>query len=213
MRRAVLGPSSGLDAPMTRLRFVIAAFLLCAVLCTICILYIDRPVELFVHAHHTFRRVFQVMAAPSLLSLPVALTFLTGYLIAGRLTWPPGPVAQKYLAVCAAILIATALKDELKWFFGRPWPFAWIGYGDYALKPFSDSNLYGSFPSGHTAYISAPLLMLCWLMPKYKLLWLAIIAAAMIGLVGAGYHYVGDVIAGLFVGLASAAGARALMPK
>jgi membrane-associated phospholipid phosphatase len=200
-------------AEVTRVWWVAAAFALCAVLCTICILYIDRPVELFVHGHQKFRIVFQAMAAPSLVSLPFALTFLTGYVIAGRVTWPPGPTAQKYLAVCAAILVATALKDELKWFFGRPWPFAWTNDGIYAFKPFIDSNLYGGFPSGHTAYISAPLLMLCWLMPKYKALWLTIIAIAMIGLVGAGYHYVGDVIAGLFVGLAAAAGTWALMPK
>jgi membrane-associated phospholipid phosphatase len=198
---------------MQRLRNVVAMFLLCALLCTICILYVDRPVALFVHAHQEFRRVFQVMAVPSLISLPFALTYLTGYVIAGRMTWPPGPAAQKYLAVCVAVLVATALKDELKWVCGRPWPFAWIDDGKYAFKPFIDSNLYGAFPSGHTAYISAPLLLLCRLVPRYQALWLAVIAAAMIGLVGAGYHYVGDVIAGLFVGLAAAAGTWALMPK
>jgi membrane-associated phospholipid phosphatase len=198
---------------VTRLRAALGATLVCAALCAVCILYVDRPVELFVYGHQRFRRVFQLMAAPSLLSLPFALTYLTGYVIAARFTWPPGVKAQRYIAVSVAILVATAMKDEMKWMFGRPWPRSWVKNGVYGFHPFTDSSLYGGFPSGHTAYISAPLLLLCWLAPKYRWVWLAVVAMVMVGLVGAGYHFVGDTIAGLFVGLAAAAGTWVVMPK
>jgi membrane-associated phospholipid phosphatase len=196
-----------------RLRTVIAAAALCAALTTFCIFYVDRPVEFFVWHHQQCRHLFQAMASPSLLSLPFALVYVTGYAIAAPFNWPPGPRTQKCLAISFAILAATAMKDELKWFIGRPWPDNWMKFGLYQFSPLNDTYLYGSFPSGHTAYIAAPMCMLCYLAPKYKPLWIAIIATVMSGLVAAGYHYIADVIAGLFVGYAAAACTVALMPK
>jgi membrane-associated phospholipid phosphatase len=185
----------------------------CAIASLICILFVDRPVEAFVAAHQHYRRVFQAMAAPSLLSLPLALTYLAGYAIAaGFRPVRPGRREWRFLSVSAAILLATAMKDELKWMFGRPWPDSWTQFGLYAFKPFTDDSLYGCFPSGHTAYMAAPVFMLCWLAPKYRVLWLAALGMVMAGLVAGGYHYVSDVIAGLFVGLAAAAGTVALLP-
>jgi membrane-associated phospholipid phosphatase len=196
-----------------RLAGVLVAAAVCGVLCAVCILYVDRPVEAFVYHHRAFRLVFQAMAAPSLVSLPFALVYLTGYAISAPFTWPPGPRTQNYLAICFAILTATAMKDELKWLFGRPWPESWMNHGLYRFSPFNDTYLYGSFPSGHTAYIAAPMFMLCHLAPARRLVWLAIIAVVMIGLVAAGYHYPADVIAGLFLGYAAAALTVALMPR
>ncbi len=195
-----------------RLWRLAGAAAVCLVLSVGCILYVDRPVEDFVWHHQGMRHLFQAMAAPSLLSLPFALVFLTGYAISAPFNWPPGEKAQKYLAVSFAILAATAMKDELKWFFGRAWPDSWMKDGVYGFSPFSDSYLYGGFPSGHTAYIAAPMCMLCYLAPRYRAVWIGVIGVVMFGLVAAGYHYVGDVIAGLFVGYAAAAGTVALMP-
>jgi membrane-associated phospholipid phosphatase len=188
-------------------------FAVCALVSVFCILYVDRPVELFVHAHQRFRPVFQAMAAPSLLSLPLALIYLAGYAVAAAFApKKPGVWEWRYLSLSAAVLAATGMKDELKWMFGRPWPDSWTTYGFYAFKPFTDSTLYGGFPSGHTAYASAPMFMMCWLFPKYRLAWLAVIGMVMFGLVAADYHYISDVIAGAFVGLAAASATVALMP-
>jgi membrane-associated phospholipid phosphatase len=46
-------------------------------------------------------------------------------------------------------------------------------------------------------------------MPQYRAVWAGVMAMVMAGLVGAGYHFVGDVIAGFFTGLAAAAGTMA----
>ncbi len=182
---------------------VLAAAVLCAVLVGICVAFIDRPVEAFVNAHRRFRLVYQLMAAPSLLPLPFSLVYLSLYAVRPE-AWAPGPKSRGLLALSLAILGATTAKDGLKWLFGRPWPESWVKYGVYAFHPFTDSMLYGGFPSGHTSYIAAPMCLLCWLAPRYRVLWLAVIGVVMIGLVGAGYHFVGDVVAGFFVGLAAA---------
>jgi len=196
-----------------RAAVVAGAFGVCVVLTGFCILFVDQPVALFVHGHRGLRRVFQVMAAPSLLSLPCALVYLTGYVISAPFSWPPGTRTRQLLGLSLAVLVATAVKDELKWAFGRPWPYAWIKFGLYQFSPFTDGNLYGAFPSGHTAYAAAPLCLMCWLAPRFKAVWLGLILVVMLGLVGAGYHYPADVVAGFFVGLASAAGVAVVMPK
>jgi membrane-associated phospholipid phosphatase len=190
---------------MSRLSRVTLTALIGGAIILFCIAFIDRPVEVYVAAHKHYRLLYQAMASPSLLSLPFAIVYLSAFAIAAPFAWPPGPRARALLALSLAILGATAAKDELKWLFGRPWPNSWVNYGTYAFHPFTDSFLYGGFPSGHTAYISAPMCLLCWLAPQYRALWIAVMAMVMIGLVGAGYHFVGDVIAGFLTGLAAAA--------
>jgi membrane-associated phospholipid phosphatase len=198
---------------MSRRRRVLLAALICAVLVGLSIAFVDRPVESYVYAHRYFRPVYQAMAAPSLLPLPFALIFLSFYAIAPSRAGSAGPRSKSLLALSLAILVATAAKDELKWIFGRPWPDSWMQYGIYGFHPFTDSILYGGFPSGHTSYIAAPMCLLCWLAPRYRVLWIAVIAIVMIGLVGAGYHFVGDVIAGWFIGYAAASVTVILVPN
>jgi membrane-associated phospholipid phosphatase len=189
---------------MSRFRRVTLAALIGVALIVLCIAFVDRPVETYVAAHKHYRLLYQAMASPSLLPLPFAIIYLSAFAIAAPFTWPPGPRTRALLGVSLAILGATTAKDELKWLFGRPWPDSWVKNGTYAFHPFTDSFLYGGFPSGHTAYISAPMCLLCWLVPQYRALWITIVAVVMIGLVGAGYHFVGDVIAGFLTGLAAA---------
>jgi membrane-associated phospholipid phosphatase len=180
-------------------------FVLFLVLELACYFFIDRKVEIYVAAHQYYRPLFQIMAAPSLLPLPIAVVYLASYAMSASFVWPPGRYARRLLAVSIAVLAATAAKDELKWDFGRYWP-QYLSQGMYGFTPFSDSYYAGGFPSGHTAYIAAPMLTLCWLWPKYRVLWVGIVLVVMFGLVAAGYHYVGDVIAGFFVGWATAWG-------
>ncbi len=178
----------------------------------LCIAFIDRPVELLVVAHPGWRKLFQLMAAPSLLPLPLAGLYLCVAALR-RLRGGGWPAADLYLAASLATLAATAAKDELKWLFGRPWPASWVHYGVYAFHPFATFWWYGGFPSGHTAYITGPVGVLWQMAPRLRPLWAALIVTVMIGLVGAGYHFVGDVIAGFFTGLAAAAGTLLLLPE
>jgi membrane-associated phospholipid phosphatase len=183
--------------------------LLCVVLVAACYAWVDRPVALFVYTHHHYRWLFQLLSAPSLLPLPFAAIVL-GLAVWRRLNFLPAP-SRRDLALSLATLAATAAKDELKWIFGRPWPDTWIKYGIYAFHPFDTFWLYGGFPSGHTAYITAPMVVLWRFEPRHRAISAGIVMAVMIGLVGADYHFVSDVIAGFCTGLAAGAGTLVLL--
>jgi membrane-associated phospholipid phosphatase len=189
------------SAAMTRLPTRTLAVL--AVMIGISVVYIDRPLTLLCTHLQAARLLFQLCAAPSLLSLPLA-GIVCVVAIARRFSGQ-APLPHLWLMMSVATIAGTAAKDELKWLFGRPWPGSWVKYGVYGFHPFTDSILYGGFPSGHTSYIAAPMCLLCWLAPRYRAFWVAVVAVVMVGLVGAGYHFVGDVVAGFFVGLAAAA--------
>ncbi len=162
----------------------------------------------YVTRHAACRPLFDVMAAPSLLALPLAgLTLLLALL--GHLRHQP--INRLWLMMSVATLAGTAAKDELKFLFGRPWPSTWLLYGQYSWHPLANGSLYGSFPSGHTTYIAAPLFVLYILAPQYRLVAGSVIAIVMLGLVGAGYHFVSDTIGGLLTGLACAAGTIVMM--
>jgi membrane-associated phospholipid phosphatase len=120
------------------------------------------------------------------------------------------------LRICCAVLIAFVLKDELKWAFGRTWPETWIkplpnpsyfGDGTYGFFPFHGGQAHASFPSGHAAGISSFAGALWFIAPKWRWLWAALVLAVAIGLLGADYHWLSDILAGAALGWATGAAA------
>ena len=171
--------------------------------------FLDQQVALFFTQARTLRPVFNACAAPSLLALPLSGLYLAWLVLQkGRGKTASNPVL---LAMSLATLAGTAAKDELKWLFGRSWPEFWLKDGIYGFHPFTNSYFYGSFPSGHTAYISAPLGVLWALRPRWRPVCGAVIALVMFGLVGADYHYLADVLAGLLTGTICAWGTLVLL--
>ena len=169
--------------------------------------FLDRPAALLFAAHPAWRPWFQACATPSLLPLPLAGLYLCAAALGLRPAWLRGP----WLAMSLATITAAAAKDELKFLFGRAWPQWWLKYGVYGFHPLATSYLYGAYPSGHTAYMSAPLAVLWVTAPRLRG-WSALgLALVMVGLVGAGYPFIGDVLGGLAVGLLSAAGTLRLL--
>jgi membrane-associated phospholipid phosphatase len=170
--------------------------------------FLDQPIALLFAQAKLLRPVFNLCAAPSLLSLPLAGLYLA-WLVVQKLRGmnAANPI---FLTMSLATLAATAAKDELKFVFGRSWPIFWLKDGVYGFQPFSSSYLYGGFPSGHTAYISAPLGVLWALAPQWRPVCAAIIAFVMFGLVAADYHFLADVLAGLITGTVCAWGTLVL---
>lgn len=119
------------------------------------------------------------------------------------------PAESAVLRLSCAILIAWALKEELKWVFGRTWPETWIkpvpnpsyfGNSIYGFFPFHGGQAYASFPSGHTTAITAFAGSLWFLCPKARWLGIVLSLAVVIGLLGADYHWLSDCIAGAILG-------------
>ncbi len=126
------------------------------------------------------------------------------------------PAESAILRVSCAILIAWALKEQLKWAFGRTWPETYIkccpnpsyfGNGTYGFFPFQGGQAYASFPSGHTAAMSALAGAVWFLWPKLRWLGVVLVMTVVIGLLGADYHWLSDILAGAILGGATGAAA------
>ena len=103
--------------------------------------------------------------------------------------------------VGTVIPVTFVLKEVLKWIFGRTNPRVWLSHpsqGDFHW--FAGGGGFESFPSGHML-VFTPLFMALWqFLPRYRVLsgiaWSCLAAA----LVFTEYHYLGDVIAGAWLG-------------
>jgi membrane-associated phospholipid phosphatase len=140
-----------------------------------------------------------------------------GVAIAGARAFARGsltPFELAVLRICCAILITWALKEELKWAFGRTWPETWVkgnpnpsyfGNGVYGFFPFHGGQGYASFPSGHTAAATAFAGSLWFLWPRLRWLGILLTLCVAIGLLGADYHWLSDIIAGGTLGATTGA--------
>lgn len=190
------------------------ALLACAALVALCYFFIDRPVAFFVHDHdlRRFEVLKQFTFLPELVPnwSPVALALLMI-----RLAW--GPLHRCEWVLLAAIismLVAEQCRESLKILFGRYWPETWVDNNPslirddaYGFHPCwtrasltQHSEWYNSFPSGHTAR-SVGFAAVFWVAyPRWRWLSALVVAVVIAGLIGNNYHFVGDTVAGGFVG-------------
>ncbi len=182
------------------------------------ILWLDRPIATESHAllrdYVASIRPFDQLAD---FFVWTAVLILLGAAPATAAGWRPGPRARLFIVAAATTLIALALKEQLKFAFGRTWPETWVDNNPSWIKdgieqfqPFHGGRGWASFPSGHTTAVAAPMLVIWRMMPAWR--WLAgLVIAAMIAiLLAANFHYLGDCLGGLTVALASASGMLAL---
>jgi membrane-associated phospholipid phosphatase len=171
--------------------------------------WVDQPIAFFVHMHlrHVHLAFLGLLARvpdPLIAAASVLLIF-EAFRILRRL---PLTIHHRIASACGlSILVAEAIKDQLKFVFGRSWPTSGdyhrpslIGDGTYGFHWLHGGNVYQSFPSGHMGAACALLSVLWLYYPRGRPLWAA--AALVIGaaLIGGNYHFLGDVIAGAFVG-------------
>jgi len=194
------------------LRTSLIALILCAILVTLCYFLVDRPVAFFVAEHHLNRSVvLKRLTLPPPYGDKVAPILLVA--LAVRRVWGPfRHCEQTVFAACLSLMLTIVFKEQLKIAFGRTWPGTWTHDNPSLLKndvygffPFhggdwEHGDWYASFPSGHTARVLAVVSVVWIAYPWWR--WLCILATVTIAvsLVGMDYHFVGDVIAGGFLG-------------
>ncbi len=205
------------------LRWIVGAALLCAVLVAATAALIDRPLASWVHerlvdqrlgwftasyAGHSLRfGPFGLMALPAeVLGRLAALTFVV-LAISASAGWRVGARGRIVLSLCLSVFVSMEINGMLKEAFGRTWPESWLGDnpswirdGVFGFFPFHGGLGWASFPSGHTAVIAAPAAVLWQVWPGLRMLWGALVAIVVVGLILGNYHFVSDTIAGLFVG-------------
>jgi membrane-associated phospholipid phosphatase len=172
--------------------------------------WLDRPIALFAHAQlqgiDLFGKLTRIPDGFALIAL-VALA-------AAALRGLTGRPLSKFLTVLMlsglSLAVAVIVKDQLKLAFGRTWPETWVRNnpsfirdGVYGFFPFHGGPGYASFPSGHTTAICTVMTVLWLCYPGYRALYALAMAAVAIGLVGADFHFLGDVIAGGFLGISA----------
>jgi membrane-associated phospholipid phosphatase len=172
--------------------------------------WLDRPIALFVHDRLQRFDLFSKLAyVPAIITPLVVLAFAAIALraMSGR----PLPRLQTVAVLATASLaVADAVKDQLKFAFGRTWPETWVRNnlsfirdGVYGFNPFHGGPGFAAFPSGHMTAICAVMSVLWICYPRFRLLYAIAIAAVAVGLVAADFHFVGDVIAGGFLGVST----------
>ena len=162
-------------------------------------LFVDRPFSTLANTwHHPTAGVDLTYIAD--VPLPAAALVL----LASMFRRMPRPL----VAAAIATLAALALKDELKFAFGRPWPDTWIADNPswirnhvFGFFPFHGGAGYASFPSGHTTAITAPCTVLWLAVPRLRPVSACLVALVAGGLLVSDYHFVSDVIAGLGLGV------------
>ena len=202
---------------LARLDGLRAATVAALVLVPLCILFLDRPVATAMH------RLGRPAVAVSLTyiadaTLPLAGLALLAAGLAALGGWQPGRGARNVLAAAVATLVARALADQLKFAFGRVWPETWVANNPswirdhvFGFSPFHGGRGWASFPSGHTIDIATPCAVLWRLAPRWRAVAAALVLAVAGGLLASDFHFLGDVLAGLYVGVVVAYGLTALI--
>lgn len=186
------------------LRRWLAALLMCAAATGLCIAYVDVPCALFLDAHvrHTeFWVWLNLVLYPFVLMVPVALFFLFGcglWVISGRRL---APVTEDPLLCSWAAMWAIAAEHIFKQIFGRGWPDPTFVrdhlYGFHLLR---GETHWNSFPSG-TATISVAILAVLWIRkPGWRIGGVLVVMLLLVAVIVGNYHWVSDVIAGVYLG-------------
>jgi membrane-associated phospholipid phosphatase len=186
----------------------------------VAVLAIDRPVARFSHD------VLRVAGKEqwyfvALTDIPDVLPALAGIVFAIALVQvlrgvELGHRMRTLLQVAIVLVVAIMLKEQLKMLTGRTWPETWTNnnpsytkdgvFGFFWLKPLLEKTgrAYLAFPSGHMTIIAAACTSLALVVPRLR--WVAPIPVALvaIGMIGANYHWVSDLIGGTALGAAVA---------
>ncbi len=169
--------------------------------------WLDRPVASWVHAEFPRHGAFVALTH---IPDPVLAIAVAAFTLLGLRSFLGGPLSpsQTLILLCSiSVAVTETTKNELKFVFGRYWPETWIQAnpsfihdGAYGFNFFHGGAGYASFPSGHTA-IACAVASVLWIgCPKLRALWAPAVLAVAVGLLGADFHFVSDIIAGAFVG-------------
>ncbi len=178
--------------------------------------WVDEPVAYLVDRLGGRPELLRELVPTPALFAPLAGLAAAAFALRRLASRPFGRPDEVLLVACISLGIGLAAKQLLKFAFGRTWPHVLMEVGVYGFFPFRVGPEYASFPSGHTAAVWAVGSVLWIWCPALRPLCLAggiLVAAALVIL---NYHFVGDVVAGAFLGITTtvlAVGVWNLLPR
>ncbi len=191
-------------------------FVVCLILYVILFLFVDRPVDLWVHS----LRDTWVFGLGSFLSMfaksrqTLTASVLCLFIVAvhdslkGRSKW-----TKTLLYICLSLIVAKTLGDCLKYLLGRYRPVMLFEHGQYGFHFFAKKWEMLSTPSGHTLRIFSLMIALALSFRRYRYLFFAFAACVGASRFMVTAHYPSDVLFGAFIGVVSAYWTRYYMYK
>ncbi len=199
-------------------RRLVGATLACLALTGLAVAFVDLPAATFAHSHLRGIAVFPWLTHLVDPLVPAAVILLVVAAAAVVSGWQPPAWVRALVACSLSLVIAVVIKDQLKFACGRLWPEtwthgnpSWIDNGAHGFFPFHGGEGWESFPSGHMTRIAAVMAVLWLRLPRWRWLWGTAVGLVAVGLYGADFHFVGDMIAGAGLGTGCAAGVMAWM--
>lgn len=189
------------------LRNGILAIISGLILVFVCYQWIDKPVVYWSYDHHLnqfliFNWLTHIPEA-FIASMVIIYPLLVIRFCCGRWT----DHDKILLAASNSLALAYFFHGPLKFVFGRYWPNTWINNNPsllqnhvYGFNWCHHGTFYESFPSGHETATVAVMAVIWIAYPGLR--WLSIVVSLLVavGLMGMYYHFVGDIIAGAFLG-------------
>jgi membrane-associated phospholipid phosphatase len=174
----------------------------------VAILWIDKPLAIFINEHHFDQwRIFN-LATEYLLIL---LTFIILVIIFIK-SWQSLGYKAIFIVIYFYLtqMVTMKFKHVLKIVFGRYWPKTWfhnnlslIHDGVFGFNWWHGYNNFGSLPSGHSTYLGFCFIWLVTLMPKLRWLGYIFLLILPFSLIILDYHFLGDCLAGLSLGFSA----------
>jgi len=170
-------------------------------------LWLDQPIAFFVHRNVADKTIFVWLQRIPVMFLWLSFFFLAWCGVSTLMDRPFSRVQSIGLACTISFIATNFINSHLKYLFGRTWPDTWvennqslIQNGVFGFNPFHGGLGFASFPSAHAAGVCSVMAVLWWSRPNWRPIYIACVAAVAIGLIGANYHFLSDVLGGMFVG-------------
>ena len=172
-----------------------------------CYFWLDQPLAFFVHRNVADKAIFIWLQRPAV-TLPLLSLLILAWCGLWTLMNRPFSRVQSIGLACSISFIATNfITNQLKYAFGRTWPETWIENnpsliqnGVFGFSPFHGGPDFASFPSGHAAAVCAVMAVLWWSYPTWRPIYVACVTVVAVGLIGANYHFLIDILSAIFVG-------------
>ena len=117
------------------------------------------------------------------------------------------------LYLFATIAVAGLAGILLKILFGRARPGIFLASGDAGFHWLSLTAKFMSFPSGHANTITGMMVGLGFILPRFRVAFLAIALAVLVSRVAEYQHFVSDVVFGAWIGFAAAVWMRGVFAR
>lgn len=186
----------------------LAGATLCVALVCLCYFFLDKPLAFWIAAHHFSQYAFFAMISEIAVVIYAGAFFSLVFLGIKALAGPLTGLQRKLFIMTITVIVTSYIKDILKLVFGRTWPSTWSANNPSLLKDnvygfnwFHSTTAYQSFPSGHTTALFCAMTFFWFFFPKWRPLALLLCLLEVIGLLAMNYHFLGDVMAGAFLGV------------